>query len=61
MRAEKLTVLTRAAFAAGVLGLSLAYTFTAARAQGSPYVMKITLPTLNETIHQVAKNYAAAL
>ena len=61
MRAEKLTVLTRAAFAAGVLGLSLACTFTAARAQGSPYVMKITLPTLNETIHQVAKNYAAAL
>jgi len=61
MRAEKLTVLTQAAFAAGVLGLSLASTFTAARAQGSPYVMKITLPTLNETIHQVAKNYAAAL
>ena len=59
MHAE--SVLTRAALAAGILSLSLAVTFDAATAQDKTYVMKITLPTLNDTIHQVAKNYAAAL
>jgi TRAP-type transport system periplasmic protein len=37
----------------------------AARAQDKTpeqtYVMKITLPTLNDTVHQVAKNWAAAV
>jgi TRAP-type C4-dicarboxylate transport system substrate-binding protein len=37
----------------------------AARAQDQTpqktYVMKITLPTLNDTVHQVAKNWAAAV
>jgi TRAP-type transport system periplasmic protein len=62
MRRWKQSVLARAAFAAGVAGLSLAFQFSAARAQDNKsYVMKITLPTLNDTIHQVAKNYAAAL
>lgn len=61
MRAKGRNVLTLAAFAAGVLSLSLAVTFNTATAQDKSYVMKITLPTLNDTIHQVAKNYAAAL
>jgi len=61
MRAKGRSVLTLAAFAAGVLSLSLAVTFDTATAQDKTYVMKITLPTLNDTIHQVAKNYAAAL
>ncbi len=62
MRRWKQSALARAAFAAGVTGLSLALQFGAASAQGNnTYVMKITLPTLNDTIHQVAKNYAAAL
>jgi TRAP-type C4-dicarboxylate transport system substrate-binding protein len=32
-----------------------------AGAQDKTYVMKITLPTLNDTVHQVAKNLAAAV
>jgi TRAP-type C4-dicarboxylate transport system substrate-binding protein len=62
MREWKQSVLARAAFAIGVASLSLALQFSAASAQGNnTFVMKITLPTLNDTIHQVAKNYAAAL
>ena len=61
MRAKERTVLMQAVLAAGILSLSLAATFNAASAQDKTYVMKITLPTLNDTIHQVAKNYAAAL
>ena len=59
MRLVKRIIMMPAAFAAAVLGLSLAT--AGAQAQTKPYVMKITLPTLNDTIHQVAKNYAAAL
>jgi len=47
--------------AIGALALSLALTLTAARAQPAAYVMKITLPTINEAQHQLAKNYAAAV
>ncbi len=62
MREWKLDVLARAGLIAGVAGLSLALQYSPARAQdNNTYVMKITLPTLNDTIHQVAKNYAAAL
>ncbi len=34
---------------------------TAARADDKTYVMKFTLPTVNEAQHQLAKNYAAAV
>jgi len=47
--------------AAGTLVLSLVMTLTAARADDKTYVMKITLPTVNEAQHQLAKNYAAAV
>jgi TRAP-type C4-dicarboxylate transport system substrate-binding protein len=58
-----------AATAASAVVLSLALTLGAARAQektqekaqDKTYVMKITLPSLNDPSHQFAKNYAAAL
>ena len=38
-----------------------ALTLGTARAQDKPYVMKISLPTLHDTVHQVALNWAAAI
>lgn len=32
-----------------------------ALAQAKPYVMKVTLPTLNDAVHQAGKNFAAAV
>jgi TRAP-type transport system periplasmic protein len=66
MRFVERGVLAQAAFAAGTLVLSLALSSGAARTQdqtqdSKSYVMKITLPTLHDTIHQVAINYAAAV
>ncbi len=51
----------RVSFAAGALAVSLAMTLGGAQAQDKKYVMKITLPTLNDTVHQAAKNFAAAV
>lgn len=49
----------------GAVMLSSPLAPDAARAQDKTpektYVMKITLPTLNDTVHQVAKNWAAAV
>src|SRR5271168_3953047 len=47
--------------AAGTLVLSLVLTLAAARGDDKTFVMKITLPTINEAQHQLAKNYAAAV
>jgi TRAP-type C4-dicarboxylate transport system substrate-binding protein len=52
-------VMTRACAAAFIL--SLAMTFSARAADDKPYVMKIALATLNDALHQLAKNYAAAV
>ncbi len=60
MRVTQRTMLAVAGFAAFV-GFALGLMPEAAQAQNTPYVMKITLPTLNDTLHQVAKNYAAAV
>jgi TRAP-type transport system periplasmic protein len=38
-----------------------ALTLGTARAQDKPYVMKISLPTLHDTVHQTALNWAAAI
>jgi TRAP-type C4-dicarboxylate transport system substrate-binding protein len=46
-------------FAAGMF--VFACTLTAAHADDKTYVMKFTLPTINEAQHQLAKNYAAAV
>jgi TRAP-type C4-dicarboxylate transport system substrate-binding protein len=45
----------------GALVLSLGFMLGAAQAQDKTFTMKITLPTLNETQHQLAKNFAAAV
>jgi TRAP-type transport system periplasmic protein len=52
----------RAACAACTLALSLAVTLaTAQGTEEKTYVMKITLPTINEALHQFSKNFAAAV
>jgi TRAP-type transport system periplasmic protein len=49
--------------ALGVIAAAAALVFVAQAqaADDKTYVMKITLPTINDTTHQFAKNYAAAL
>jgi TRAP-type C4-dicarboxylate transport system substrate-binding protein len=61
MRFNDRGLLALAAFAAAALVLSLALTVSTVGAQDKTYVMKITLPTLNDTPHLFAKNYAAAV
>lgn len=51
---------TAAAVAAAVLWLAVALGVAPA-AEDKTYVMKVTLPTLNDTVHQFAKNFAAAV
>jgi TRAP-type transport system periplasmic protein len=60
MRSMDRGIHAHAAFAAALV-LSFALTLGAAGAQDKTYVMKITLPTLKDTVHQVALNYAAAV
>jgi TRAP-type C4-dicarboxylate transport system substrate-binding protein len=43
----------------GVSILTLALTFGAAQAQDKTFVMKVTLPTINDAPHQFAKDFAA--
>src|ERR1700719_736447 len=54
-------ICARAVGAAGgsVLAIALAFTFGAAQAQDKTYVMKVTLPTINDAPHQFAKDFAA--
>jgi TRAP-type transport system periplasmic protein len=47
--------------AAGAIVVSLTLALGAAQAQDKTYVMKITLPTLNDPSYEFSKNYAAAL
>jgi len=49
------------AAAAGAFIISLAMTLGARAAEDKAYVMKIALATLDDTLHQYAKNYAAAV
>lgn len=51
----------RAVSAAGALAFSLALTSGGARAEDKTYVMKVTLPTINDAPHQFAKDFAAAV
>jgi TRAP-type C4-dicarboxylate transport system substrate-binding protein len=49
------------ATAAGTFVLVMATTLGARAADDKPHVMKIALPTLDDALHQYAKNYAAAV
>src|ERR1700719_2108493 len=61
MQSGNRAILARAVGALGVpaLALALALTFGAAQAQDKTYVMKVTLPTINDAPHQFAKDFAA--
>jgi TRAP-type C4-dicarboxylate transport system substrate-binding protein len=65
MQSGNRAILARAVGAVGVSALSLAsalalaLTFGAAQAQDKTYVMKVTLPTINDAPHQFAKDIAA--
>src|ERR1700683_1080839 len=61
MRFEDRGLLALAAFAATAFILSLALTIRTTVAQDKTYVMKITLPTLNDAPHVFAKKFAAAV
>ncbi len=50
-----------ACFAAATLALSLAAPFAARAAGDQPYVMKISIATVGDDLHQYAKDYAAAV
>ena len=52
---------TCAAGVGGAFMLSLAMTLDAPAADDKTYVMKIALATLDDALHQYAKNYAAAV
>jgi TRAP-type transport system periplasmic protein len=62
MHLMKREICLRAASAIGTFVLSWALALGGTRAaEQQTYVMKITLPTLNDTVHQLAKNLAAAV
>jgi len=61
MQSGNRAIFARAVGAAGVSALvvALALTFGAAQAQDKTFVMKVTLPTINDAPHQFAKDFAA--
>jgi TRAP-type C4-dicarboxylate transport system substrate-binding protein len=61
MRFQERPTAAQAASAAGALVLLLALALGAARADDKTYVMKVTLPTINDAPHLFAKNFAAAV
>src|ERR1700758_5152976 len=63
MQSRNRAICARAVGAAGasVLAVALALTSGGARADDKTYVMKVTLPTINDAPHQFAKDFAAAV
>jgi TRAP-type transport system periplasmic protein len=63
MQSGNRAICARAVGAAGAsaLAVALALTFGAAQAQDKTFVMKVTLPTINDAPHQFAKDFAAAV
>jgi len=61
MQSGNRAIFARAVRAArvSILTLALALTFGAAQAQDKTFVMKVTLPTINDAPHQFAKDFAA--
>jgi TRAP-type C4-dicarboxylate transport system substrate-binding protein len=52
---------TRREVTAGAGALALSLPVGAAQAQDKTFVMKITTPTINDTVHQLCKNFGAAV
>ena len=61
MDCEKPGMIAQAVIASCAFIMSLALMLGAARAEDKTYVMKVTLPTLNDTPYLFAKNFAAAV
>jgi TRAP-type C4-dicarboxylate transport system substrate-binding protein len=61
MRSGNHGISARAAAAAGALVLAVALPLGAAQTQDKTYVMKVTLPTINDAPHEFAKDFAAAV
>jgi TRAP-type transport system periplasmic protein len=61
MVVTKREVATRARVAAGAFALSLVMVLGARAADDKTYVMKLSLATVDDGLHQYAKDYAAAL
>jgi TRAP-type transport system periplasmic protein len=58
---EASRIIARAVFCASALVFLLGLTLGVASAENKTYVMKITLPTINDTPHLFVKNFAAAV
>src|SRR5215472_3168628 len=61
MAVTQWAVPARAGVAAGILLLLLAPIGGASGADEKPYAMKVAIPTLDDAVHQYARNYAAAV
>jgi TRAP-type C4-dicarboxylate transport system substrate-binding protein len=61
MRFGNQGIFARTVAAAGALLLCAALPLGAAQAQDKTYVMKVTLPTINDAPHEFAKDFAAAV
>ena len=61
MRSRACAIAARTAAAAATCIVSTAFAFGAAQAQTTPYVMKITTPTIHAAPDQFARNLAAAV
>jgi TRAP-type C4-dicarboxylate transport system substrate-binding protein len=61
MRLRKYPKSALKAAAAGAFVLSLMLPLATAQAEDKTYVMKVTLPTINDAPHQFAKDFAAAV
>src|ERR1700743_2635630 len=61
MQSGNRAICARAVGAAGACGLAMALALThgAAHAKDKTFVMKVTLPTINDAPHQFAKDFAA--
>ncbi len=54
-------IVTRMSIGAGACAVVLLLTFGARAADDKPFVMKISVATVDDALHQYAKNYAAAV
>jgi TRAP-type C4-dicarboxylate transport system substrate-binding protein len=60
-RENVMPLVNRGLCAASAAVMALALSCVGVRAEQKPYVMKITTPTINDTVHQLCKNFGAAV